>query len=301
LADRSSQLDARSRAIDEGAIAVVGLGRMGSRIALRLLGRGHAAIVWNRSPDKARALIDRGASPAASPAEAARRASVVITMVSDPEALRVVTEGADGIANGADASTTLIEMSTVGPEAISRLRSTLPAGAHLVDAPVLGSVDQAEQGSLRIFVGGEASSFGRVRTLLSELGSVMHVGALGSGAAAKLVANLGLLGTLGLLGEAAALGRGLGLADPTIFEVLSATPLAAQAERRRPAIERGEYPARFALPLARKDADLITAAAASFGADLRIADAARSWLAEAERATPDLDYSAVLAFILGRH
>jgi 3-hydroxyisobutyrate dehydrogenase-like beta-hydroxyacid dehydrogenase len=137
--------------------------------------------------------------------------------------------------------------------------------------------------------------------LLSALGSPLHVGPLGSGAAAKLVANTTLFGMLGVLGEALALAQGLGLSLETAFEVLAATPIAAQAERRRRAVEHRDYPARFSLGLATKDADLVAEAAARAGVDLRLAEAARSWLADAERAgLADRDYSVVLEHILRR-
>jgi len=104
---------------------------------------------------------------------------------------------------------------------------------------------------------------------------------------------------IGVLGEALALGRALGLRDETAFAVLAATPLGAQAERRRPAFDSGEYPPRFALTLARKDADLILEAARDAGIDLRLADAARSWLADAEAAGRGHDdYSSVLNEII---
>jgi 3-hydroxyisobutyrate dehydrogenase/2-hydroxy-3-oxopropionate reductase len=103
-----------------------------------------------------------------------------------------------------------------------------------------------------------------------------------------------------VLGEALALADGLGLTRETAFAVLGTTPLAAQAERRREAIERGEYPQRFALALARKDAELIAAAAQTAGIELRLAEAARGWLADAESSgLGDRDYTAVLARILG--
>jgi 3-hydroxyisobutyrate dehydrogenase-like beta-hydroxyacid dehydrogenase len=165
---------------------------------------------------------------------------------------------------------------------------------------VLGSLAEAESGSLKVFVGGPAPLFERWRPLLSTLGSPIHVGELGAGAAAKLVANLTLLGILGLLGEALALARGLGLPWETTLDILAATPLAAQAERRRPAIESGEYPSRFSLSLARKDADLIDETAEAVGVDLRLVEAARTWFAEAEGGGwGDRDYSAVLAWLLG--
>ncbi len=280
-------------------VAVIGLGAMGRRMAHRLLDAGHDLVVWNRSPGKATELTERGAVAAANPADAARRAEAVITMLADPGALRAVTEGPEGIAAGAGSGMTVIEMSTVGPAAIAELASALPAGTELLDAPVLGSLSEAEAASLRIFVGGPAALVERWMPLFAALGSPVHVGPLGAGAAAKLVANTTLLGTLGVLGEAVALADGLGLARAATFEVLSATPLAAQAERRQASIETDDYPFRFALALARKDADLIAEAAAASGVNLRLAVAARSWFEDADEAGwSDRDYSAVLAYML---
>jgi 3-hydroxyisobutyrate dehydrogenase-like beta-hydroxyacid dehydrogenase len=279
-------------------VAVVGLGAMGSRLARRLLDAGHEVVVWNRTREKATPLVDLGAARAETPAEATRRAEAVLTMVSDPPALRAVTEGPSGVAAGAN-SMTVIEMSTVGPAAVARLASVLPEGTGLLDAPVLGSVSEAESGSLHVFVGGPAPLAERWMSLLSTFGSPIHVGPLGAGASAKLVANLTLFGVLGVLGEALALAGGLGLSRRAAFDVLAATPLAAQAERRRPAIEAGEYPPRFRLSLARKDADLITEAAEEAGVELRLAKEASRWLAEAvEAGWGDRDYSAVLQQIL---
>jgi 3-hydroxyisobutyrate dehydrogenase-like beta-hydroxyacid dehydrogenase len=260
---------------------------MGSRVARRLLDAGHELTVWNRTRSKAEKL---GAAIAETPAEAAARSEVVITMVADPPALQAVTEGPDGVAAGAGEGTTLIEMSTVGPAAIERLASVV--SVDLLDAPVLGSLGEVEAGSLSIFVGGEPEVFERQRKLLDLLGKPIHVGPTGSGAAAKLVANTTLVGVIGILGEALALAEALGLSRESTFEVLGTTSLAAQAERRRPALESGEFPARFPLRLARKDADLI----AETGLDLRVTMAARSWLAEA--GDGDQDYSAVLLRIL---
>ena len=276
-------------------IAVVGLGAMGSRIARRWLDAGHDVHVWNRTASKAEALGRDGAAVAATPAGAAARADVVVTMVADPGALVAVTEGGSGIAAGVRDGAVVAEMSTVGPEAIDRLRSALPGAVDLVDAPVLGSLSEAEAGTLRIFVGAAAASYERVRPALEVLGAPMHAGDLGSGAAAKLVANSTLFGALGVLGEALALADSLGLDRATAFEVLAATPVAAQAERRRAALETGDYPHRFALGLARKDADLVVSAEAG----LRLAKAARSWLADAEAAgLGDADYSRVLEHIV---
>lgn len=280
-------------------VAVIGLGAMGSRMARRLIDAGHAVTVWNRTPSRADPLAALGANIAASPAEAASQTEAAITMVANPAALQAVTEGPAGIATGISSSATLIEMSTVGPDAISRLASFLPDGVGLLDAPVLGSLAEAEAGALTIFVGGPTPLAERWRPLLEVLGTPLHVGALGAGAAAKLVANSALFGILGILGEALALARGLGLTDEAAFDVLAATPLAAQAQRRKTAIVSGQYPPRFPLSLARKDASLVVEAAAAAGLDLRHARAAYTWLAEAAAAGhSDQDYTALLAHIL---
>jgi 3-hydroxyisobutyrate dehydrogenase/2-hydroxy-3-oxopropionate reductase len=260
---------------------------MGSRIAKRLLDTGHDLTVWNRTAAKAEPL---GVPIAATPAEAASRAEVVITMVADPPALAAVAEGPEGVAAGANDGTTVIEMSTVGPAAIERLRSVLRA--DLLDAPVLGSLSEAGSGTLSIFVGGDEAVFECRRELLEVLGKPIYIGPSGSGAAAKLVANSTLITVIGALGEALALADALRLSREKAFEVLGTTALAAQAERRRPALESCEFPPRFPLRLARKDADLI----AELGLDLRLTEAGRSWLAEA--GDGDQDYSAVLLRIL---
>lgn len=285
-------------AIQAKGVAVVGLGAMGSRIARRLLDSGHQLIVWNRNAARVTPLTEAGAFSAESPADAARQAEVVITMVADPTALVDVTEGPQGVASGGSASTTVIQMSTVGTKATDRLASALPAGVGLLDAPVLGSVKEAETGALKIYASGRQPLVEQWTPLLSSLGEILYVGPVGAGSAAKLVANATLVGVIAVLGEALALAQGLGLPLDVAFEVLGTTALADQAKRRRPSVESGEYPARFTLSLACKDADLILDAAS--GLDLRVTEAARAWLEEAEAAgLGDEDYSAVLKKILG--
>ena len=259
---------------------MLGLGAMGSRIARRLLDAGHDVIVWNRTPAKAHGF----SRVAATPADAARAADVTITMLRDAQALREVTRNFK--------TDTLIEMSTVGPAAIADLAQRVP---RLLDAPVLGSITEAEQGTLHLFVGGPDDLYAEWQPLLGVLGTTRHVGPRGAGAAAKLVANSTLFGSIGVLGEALRLADRLGLARAAAFEVLAATPIAAQAERRRAAVETNDYPPRFQLALAHKDAELVSEAAP----ELRLAQAAGSWLADANAASwGERDYSAVLAWIL---
>lgn len=283
-----------------GPVAVVGLGAMGSRIALRLLDADHEVIVWNRSPAKLEPLLARGATAAATPRAAARHSHTVITMLAGPEALRAVSEGPDGIAAGAHPGQVVVEMSTVGPAAVEALAALLGPAAQVVDAPVLGSIGEAGAGTLTIFAGGPADLIDRVRPLLATVGTVVHIGPRGTAAAAKLIANAALLGTIAVLGETLSLADMFGLPRETAADVLERTPLAEQARRRLPLIQAGTYPRRFALSLARKDTDLMLAPAATSGVALPALRAARQWLVAAERqGRGESDYTAMLAAILG--
>ena len=280
------------------AVGFVGLGAMGSRMARRLLDAGHELTVWNRHADKAEQLAAAGSAVATSPAEAARAAEVVVIMVSDPDALVAVTEGSEGVVSGLRDGATVIQMSTVGTAATQRLAVLVPDDS-LLDAPVLGSLSEAEEGSLKVYAGGPDALVERWLPLLSVLGTVLRVGPVGAGSASKLVANSTLVGVIGVLGESLALAAGLGLSRDTAFEVLGTTALAAQAKRRRAAFESGEYTPRFPLSLAKKDADLILEAAAAAGLDVRVAAAASAWLAEAEEhGRGEQDYSVVLEEIV---
>src|SRR5204862_4218364 len=165
-------------------VGVVGLGAMGGRIARRLADAGHELVVWNRDPAKAEPLAAAGAVAAASPADLAGRVEVVITMVADPRALVDVTEGQEGVVAGVSEGTTVIQMSTVGSESISRLASLLPDDA-LLDSPVLGSVSEVESGTLNVFVGGPPALADRWQPLLWTRGAILAGGPARAGTAAK--------------------------------------------------------------------------------------------------------------------
>jgi len=175
-------------------VGFVGLGTMGGRIAGRLLASGHQVHATNRTVAKARPLIDRGLRWHATPGQVAAAADVVLSMVSDDAALEAITAGADGILAGLAPGKVYIDMSTVSPQAsvtiADRVRSI---GARMLDAPVSGSVPQAETGTLTIMVGGEEAAFRRVESLLRELGqAVTRVGENGQGLLLKLAINISL-------------------------------------------------------------------------------------------------------------
>lgn len=282
-------------------VAFCGLGQMGEPMAARILDGPDQLVVWNRTPERATALVERGARLARSPAEAAADADAVVTMVATPEALEAVVFGDDGIAAGMGDGTTLVDMSTVGPAAVRGLAVRLAPGADVLDAPVLGSVRQATEGDLKIFVGGDEAVLDRCRAVLERMGRVTHLGPLGAGASMKLVAN-SVLGTLMTgLAEALALADALGLDQPVVLDLLAESPIGATVRSKRDNIESGSYPPNFKLSLAAKDLGLVDQAAADAGLELRLAPAARSWFAQAEQAgLGDADYSAVIAAVRGR-
>jgi 3-hydroxyisobutyrate dehydrogenase/2-hydroxy-3-oxopropionate reductase len=274
---------------------------MGSGIAERLLACGHQVRVWNRTRGALEPLVALGAAAGQSPAEVAAESDFVITVVTDAVALRAVSEGARGISAGAHPGLIALEMSTVGPDGIRALRDAVPVSTALLDAPVHGPPSAARAGSLAIFVGGDGDVLEQARPVLELLGSVLHIGPLGSAAGAKLIVQTTLVGTLALLGEALALAETWHVPREVMFEVLAQTPLAAQAQRRRPMLESGDFTASFRLSLARKDMDLVAEAAHRAGLDLRLGEAGRRWLLDSEHdGRGHQDYTAMIATIQER-
>ncbi|HEV3364214.1 MAG TPA: NAD(P)-binding domain-containing protein, partial [Acidimicrobiia bacterium] len=246
-------------------------------------------------------LVEQGAKQADSPAAAASGADVAITMLADPPALEQVVFGDSGVGTVLRRGGTLLEMSTVGPDVVRGLAARLPEGVAVLDAPVLGSVPQATDGTLKVFVGGDVDVVDRCRPVLEAMGAVRHLGPLGSGAAMKLVANSTLGALMCGLAEALALADALGLDETAVLDILSESPIGATTKSKRKLIESGEYPANFRLGFAAKDLRLVTAAAEAAGLDLRLAPASRAWLEQADaEGLGELDYSAVIASVRGR-
>jgi 3-hydroxyisobutyrate dehydrogenase-like beta-hydroxyacid dehydrogenase len=278
-----------------------GLGLMGTPMAARLVQAEHHVVVWNRSPGKAEPLVRLGAVEVSSPAEAASDVDAVFTMLATPAALEEVVFGDSGIAVGVRPGSTLIEMSTIGPDAVRAIARRLPDGVEMVDAPVLGSVPEVKEGSLTIFIGSSDEMFGRFQHVFSALGSPVRIGPLGSGAAMKLVVNL-TLGAIQLaFGEALALSDALGLDVSKTLDVLEGSPIGPTVKKKRQKLETGIFEPNFKLELAAKDMRLVTDAARAARAQLSGAEAARSAFESAAAAgLGGCDYSAVAAFLSKR-
>jgi 3-hydroxyisobutyrate dehydrogenase-like beta-hydroxyacid dehydrogenase len=175
-------------------LGFVGLGVMGGGVARRLLAAGHELHGWNRTPEKAAALVAEGLVLEESPRDVAEQADVVFTMVTNVPALRAVAEGDDGIIAGLGSGKVWVDMTTAAPavsrELAERVRET---GAEMVDAPVSGSVSTLEEGRLSIMVGGNEETFRRVEPILLDIGpKVTRVGDNGQALLLKIAINLSL-------------------------------------------------------------------------------------------------------------
>jgi len=281
-------------------IAFVGLGTMGGPIAARLLAAGTPLVVHNRDRAKAEPLLSAGASWADTPKQAARLAAqgLAFVMVSDVRAVRAVAFGRRGLLAGASAGLLVVNLSTIAPEESRAVAGRFAArGVHYLEAPVGGSADAARDGQLVVYAGGDAADVARARPLLERFAvRVEHLGAVGLGAAMKLVNNLVTVTTVAVDAEALALGEALGLERARTLELLLAgSGQSAMLARKREAFLAGRYPVQFKLELAEKDLRLIGRSASEVGARTPIAREAQRLAAEAMRdGYAGQDFSVVL-------
>jgi len=267
-------------------VAFLGLGTMGAPMARRLIQAGFSLTVFNRTPSRAAPFAALGARVASSPADAARGAEVVCTMLADPAALEAVCDGPEGVLASIAPGAVFVELSTVGPEPLESLRTALAArGVALIDAPVSGSRVPAEEGSLVVLAGGPSAAIDRVLALLQVFGTVRRTGPSGSGAATKLVFNqLGAHMLAGLV-SGLVLGVGLGL-DPRelLASIEQGSFRSAMFAHKGARIIEGRFePADFSVELLLKDQQLVLEAARRAGVELPTLIAVRDLIARAVR------------------
>ena len=246
-------------------VAVLGIGAMGHGMAASALRAGIPTVVWNRSPAPTRDLAELGAAVAETPADAARRAAIVVTMVTDTDAVVSIARD-QGMLAALAPGAVWAQMSTIGAPGIEQVAAMVAAerpDVILVDAPVSGSRDPAEHGQLTIFASGPEEARPRVAPLFDALGQrTVWVGAVGAGSRLKLVNNTLVAFATEAVAHAAALAGRLGLETEQVVEALGDSPLvspwqAAKLQR----IAKGEFSAQFALSLALKDVRLALRAA----------------------------------------
>jgi 3-hydroxyisobutyrate dehydrogenase len=280
-------------------VAVLGLGRMGHPMAARLLAAGAPLTVWNRSAGRGDDLVAQGARRARTPSDAVYDAEVVLTMLADPAALQQVLAAPDGVLKTLRRSALVIDCSTVGP-ATARATAAHCAsrGAAYVDAPVLGSVPAAEQGTLTILVGGAPADVERARVVLAHLGgNVVHTGETGSASALKLVMNLLIAGQTELMAEAFLLAERAGLSRETVRDALAGSVLASPfVGYKAPQLLERQFTPLFTTALLLKDLDLVLDLARTHDLSLPGVRAVRdAYGASAAAGRADDDFSAVIA------
>jgi 3-hydroxyisobutyrate dehydrogenase-like beta-hydroxyacid dehydrogenase len=261
-------------------VAFLGLGAMGSRMARRLLESGVDVTVWNRAPERAEGFPAR----AATPEQAAEGADVAIVMVADGDAVEAVTAGLPR-------ELTVVDMSTSGPDCALRLGERFDAAC---DAPVGGSLSEAESGTLAVYAGGEDQVVDRVEPLLARMGTVYRTGALGSGQAIKLAGNMLMLANTAALAEVLKMVHDNGIDPEVALQALAAGPGASRAiTHKGPVMVRGDFgpPARFTLELAAKDAELANEMMHTPTSRL----VAKTYRRALEMGLGEMDYSAVAA------
>ncbi len=206
-------------------IGFAGTGRMGAAMAERLLAHGHEVVVWNRTAAKTRPLAEAGAQIAATPAEVSTRSELIMTILTDADAIQATYSGARGLLEGAVTGKLFVEMSTVRPEVERQLAQAVNAkGAFMIDCPVGGTVGPARDGKLLGLAGGDALHVARARPVLDQLcRRVDHCGPIGAGASMKLAINLPLSVYWQALGEALVLCQSLGLDPAKLIEIFSET------------------------------------------------------------------------------
>jgi 3-hydroxyisobutyrate dehydrogenase-like beta-hydroxyacid dehydrogenase len=194
---------------DQLRLGFVGLGAMGQLIVPRLMAAGHAVTGWNRSRDKAAALIAAGMSWAETPREVAAQSEIVFSIVTDAKAVKAVALGADGIVSGVGKGAIFIDMSTIEPDESRGIAAAFAkAGATMLDGPLSGSPVTVKAGNASIMIGGDERAFERAKPVLLAIGpKVTRIGGNGLACQMKIAVNLLLMVEVICFGEAVALAE----------------------------------------------------------------------------------------------
>lgn len=258
---------------DRTDIGFAGLGRMGKPMARQLTAAGFSVTVYNRTAAVAEAFADEtGATCVAVPRRVGERCSVVITMLSDGDALLALLDGDDGLTAGLSADDIVIDMGTTGVARTAEARQRLAVvGAHLVEAPVSGSVASAESRKLLIMAAGEEQALATAMPVLQGIADqVMRIGEPGAGAAMKLAVNAVVFAINQAIAEALVLAERAGIERSVAYDVFASSAVAAPVVHyRRPVFEHPETaPVTMPIDLVIKDLGLVLALAEQVGASV---------------------------------
>ena len=269
-------------------VAFIGLGAMGSRMAMNLQQAGMRLRVYNRDRAKTRALAELDAEVADSPAAAARGAQFVVSIVSDDQASREVMLGASGVLSGAQTGTIIIDSSTNSPTLAREVAKAAAAkGCAYLDAPVSGSIKQAQGRELVFMVGGPQAAFEQAQPLFAAMGRLAkRAGDSGAGATIKLVNNM-LSGTMtAAVAEAAQVAEAAGVDRDAALEILGEGAAASRLLKTKlPMMFKRDFTPQFQLQLMEKDLRYFVSMASELDRPTPIAALVRSQYQSARRAS----------------
>lgn len=287
----------KSLTADQVKVGFIGLGNMGSRMAQRLLDHGYHLEVYDRDPAKAEAIAAKRGVVAKNILELAPRVDVLLSCLTNDEAVQSVYAGVEGFFAGARAGTVVLEMSTISPESSRELHKLgAKSGIEVMDVAISGSTPAAENGILTLLAGGNRELFRAAQPIFELLAKQYFLlGGPGSGTAMKLVVNT-LLGVgMQAIAEAVVLGEKAGLDREQLLDVLSQTAVIAPAHMGKLArIAIHDYTPQFPLRLMNKDFTLILKAAAEARTSMPATEAAFHVNSEELAGGDEEDFSAVL-------
>ncbi len=254
-------------------IAFIGMGTMGAPMALNVLKAGHEVVVHNRTREKELPLADAGALRADTPREAAAGVEIIITCVSDTPDVEAIVLGAEGIIQAAPAGSLVIDMSTISPTATRHMAATLTEKEiRMIDAPVSGGSEGAQNGTLAIMVGGEAEDVQHAMPVLEAMGkTITHVGGIGSGQVTKAINQTILAGVFMGVAEGMVLGMKAGLDMQKVIEAISGGAAGSWVlSNRAMNMVNNTYPLGFRARLHHKDLGIALEAARDLGVALPV-------------------------------
>ncbi len=283
-------------------VGFIGLGIMGKPMAKNLMEAGYELVLYNRTLEKAQELAEDGeAEVAANPREVAENSDIIITMLPDSPDVREVVMGEDGVLEGIEEGTLLVDMSTISPVVTEELAEKVKErGASMLDAPVSGGDVGAIEGTLSIMVGGSEEDFERARPLFDVMGkTVTHVGPTGAGQVTKAANQIVVALTIEAVSEALVLGSKGGVAPETILDVLSGGLAANKVmEVKREKFLSHEFDPGFRSELHHKDLGIALAAGREYGVVLPVtAIVDQMLLAMKKKGWGGEDHSALLRVI----
>ncbi|MEV4012227.1 2-hydroxy-3-oxopropionate reductase [Nonomuraea angiospora] len=293
--------DRRKGRTNVTTIAFIGLGIMGSPMAIHLVKAGHTVIGYNRSPEKAEALAEAGGRVAGSIADAVPGAEVVALMVPDSPDVQDVLTGDDGVFAHAAPGTLVIDFSSIRPDVTRELAAAAARrGLRYLDAPVSGGEAGARNAALSIMVGGEADDFEAARPIFDAVGrTVVHVGPSGAGQTVKAANQLVVAANIEALAEAVVFLRAYGVDLEAALEVLGGglAGSAVLAQKRANMLNHSFEPG-FRIALHHKDMGIVTSAAREAGVVLPLGALVAQLVAAADAAGDGaLDHSALLRVV----